>query len=163
MEEKELQKISDNKKLIVTKIKNGTVIDRIPPGKALSVLKILDIDSNYPYTIALAMRVESRKMGLKDVVKIKGKELSKKEQQKLSFIIPRSTINIIKDYEVKEKILLQIPKHVEGFIKCLNPNCISNGREPISPSFDVISTEPQILRCKYCDRFIEGKNLTDQI
>jgi len=64
---------NDKNKLIVTKIEDGTVIDRIPPGKALRVLEVLGIDSNYPYTVALAMRVASRKMTLKDVVKIRGK------------------------------------------------------------------------------------------
>jgi len=61
-----------NDKLIVTKIKEGTVIDRIPPGKALKILEVLGIDSNYPYTVALVMRVSSQVMTLKDVVKIKG-------------------------------------------------------------------------------------------
>ena len=51
-------------KLIVTKIENGTVIDRIPPGKALRILEVLGIDSNYPYTVALAIRVPSKKMSL---------------------------------------------------------------------------------------------------
>ncbi|MHA1224198.1 MAG: aspartate carbamoyltransferase regulatory subunit [Candidatus Heimdallarchaeaceae archaeon] len=73
-----------NDKLIVTKIKEGTVIDRIPPGKALKILEVLGIDSNYPYTVALVMRVSSQVMTLKDVVKIKGKALSESETQKLN-------------------------------------------------------------------------------
>ncbi|MCK4844798.1 MAG: aspartate carbamoyltransferase regulatory subunit, partial [Candidatus Heimdallarchaeota archaeon] len=62
--------------LTVAKIENGTVIDRIPPGKSLRVLEVLGIDSNYPYVVALAMRVPSVKMKVKDVVKIKGKALT---------------------------------------------------------------------------------------
>ncbi|MHA1407882.1 MAG: aspartate carbamoyltransferase regulatory subunit [Candidatus Heimdallarchaeaceae archaeon] len=148
-----------NDKLIVTKIKEGTVIDRIPPGKALKILEVLGIDSNYPYTVALVMRVSSQVMTLKDVVKIKGKALSESETQKLSFIAPTATVNIIEDYNVKQKIQLKIPEHVEEFIKCLNPNCISNTHEPIVSSFDVISKEPLILRCVYCDRLIEQQYL----
>ena len=148
-----------NDKLIVTKIKEGTVIDRIPPGKALRILEVLGIDSNYPYTVALAMRVSSRKMSIKDVVKIKGKVLTQKEIQKLSFIAQTATVNFIEDYGVKEKIHLKIPDKVEELIDCLNPNCISNSREPIVSSFEIVSTEPLILRCIYCDRLMEQKYL----
>ena len=148
-----------NSKLIVTKIKEGTVIDRIPPGKALKILNILGIDANYPYTVALAMRVSSKKMGLKDVVKIKGKHLTEKETQRLSFIAPNATVNIIENYSVKNKVKLSIPKKVEEFVKCLNPNCVSNSNEPINSAFDVISEQPLILRCIYCDRLLEQQFL----
>jgi aspartate carbamoyltransferase regulatory subunit len=152
-----------NEQLIVTKIKDGTVIDRIPPGKALKVLEILEIDANYPYTVALAMRVSSQKMSLKDVVKIKGKALNQEEIQKLSFIAPNATVNIIEDYNVKEKYQIQIPDKVEGFIECLNPNCVSNSNEPIESSFEVASQNPLILRCIYCDRIIDQKYLNLQL
>ena len=151
------------KKLIVTKIENGTVIDRIPPGKSLKVLEVLGIDSNYPYTVALAMRVHSKKMGLKDIVKIKGKWLSEKEIQKLSFIAYEATVNIIEDYHVKEKKIIKVPEIVEEFIKCMNPNCISNTREPIKSKFEVLSVKPLILRCVYCDRLLEGELLQKQL
>ncbi len=154
---------SDNKKLIVTKIEDGTVIDRIPPGKALKILTVLGIDENYPYTVALAMRVKSRKMVLKDVVKIKGKALSEAESQKLSLIAPKATINIISDYKVIKKIEITIPDQVKGIVKCLNPNCVTNTREPVTPSFQVISKEPLILRCNYCDRLLQGENLSKQL
>jgi aspartate carbamoyltransferase regulatory subunit len=153
----------DKDKLIVSKIENGTVIDRIPPGKALRILKVLGIDSNYPYTVALAIRVASKKMSLKDVVKIKGKEFSEKEIHKMSFIAPGATVNIIQNYEVQKKIELQIPEHVDEFVECLNPNCVSNSHEPITSSFDVISKNPLILRCIYCDRVMEDEYLSRKL
>lgn len=153
----------DKNKLIVRKIENGTVIDRIPPGKALRILEVLGIDANYPYTVALAIRVLSKKMSLKDVVKIKGKELTENEVHKLSFIAPGASVNIIQNFEVQRKIQLEIPDHVEEFIKCLNPNCVSNSHEPITSSFDVISKKPLILRCIYCDRVMEDKYLSGKL
>ena len=153
----------EEKKLIVTKIKEGTVIDRIPPGKALKVLHVLGINDNYPYTVALAMRVKSKKMQLKDIVKIKGKILTSEESQKLSLIAPNAVVNIINDYKVEKKIVLEIPEQVSEIIKCLNPNCVTNNREPVFPSFSVISKEPLILQCKYCDRLLEGQNLSEQL
>ncbi|UJG43360.1 MAG: aspartate carbamoyltransferase regulatory subunit [Candidatus Heimdallarchaeum endolithica] len=151
------------KKLIVTKIKEGTVIDRIPPGKAMKVLHVLGINENYPYTVALAMRVKSKKMQLKDIVKIKGKMLTPEESQKLSLIAPNAVVNIINDYKVEKKIVLEIPEQVSEIIRCLNPNCVTNNREPVSPIFSVVSKEPLILRCKYCDRLLEGQNLSEQL
>jgi aspartate carbamoyltransferase regulatory subunit len=100
---------------------------------------------------------------LKDVVKIKGKELTEKEIHKLSFIAPGATVNIIQNFEVQKKVELQIPEHVEEFIKCLNPNCVSNSHEPITSSFDIISKNPLILRCIYCDRVIEDEYLSRKL
>lgn len=160
-----VQKMNEEKevKLIVTKIEAGTVIDRIPPGKALKVLEVLGIDANYPYTVALAMRVSSKKIGLKDILKIKGKRLNQKEIHKLSFIAPHATVNIIDNYKVVKKEEIKVPEYVEEFITCLNPNCISNSHEPISSKFQVVSKKPLILRCVYCDRLLEGESLNSQL
>lgn len=149
--------------LTVAKIENGTVIDRIPPGKSLRVLEVLGIDSNYPYVVALAMRVPSVKMKVKDVVKIKGKALTKKEIQTLTFIAPHSTVNIIKNFKVINKTELTIPKKVEEIINCINPNCVTNAHEPVVSSFDILSEEPLILRCVYCDRLLQGDTLQNQL
>lgn len=65
--------------LIVSKIKNGTVIDHIPAGRALSVLRILGIKGNEGFRIALVMNVESKKIGRKDIVKIEDREIDKKD------------------------------------------------------------------------------------
>ena len=47
----------------VTAIKNGTVIDHIPAGKALSVLKMLGIAGDMSNPVSLVMNVPSKKMG----------------------------------------------------------------------------------------------------
>ncbi|RKY01491.1 MAG: aspartate carbamoyltransferase regulatory subunit, partial [Spirochaetes bacterium] len=56
--------------LRVKKIKNGTVIDHIPAGHALTVLKILGITGEEGLIIAVLMNVPSKKIGKKDIVKI---------------------------------------------------------------------------------------------
>ncbi len=153
----------EEKILTVAKIENGTVIDRIPPGKSLRVFEVLGIDSNYPYVVALAMRVPSVKMKVKDVVKIKGKALTSKEIQTLTFIAPHSTVNIIKNFKVINKTELTIPNKVEEIINCINPNCVTNAHEPVVSSFDIISKEPLVLRCVYCDRLLKGDTLQNQL
>jgi len=59
-----------SEELLVSKIENGTVIDHIPAGRALTVLRILGISGKEGLRVALVMNVESKKLGKKDIVKI---------------------------------------------------------------------------------------------
>ena len=63
------------RELRVTPIKNGTVIDHIPAGMALKVLRILGIGDSVASTVTVAMHVPSRIMGWKDIVKVEDREL----------------------------------------------------------------------------------------
>ena len=60
----------------VTAICNGTVIDHIPAGHALQVIKMLRIDTNRSNPVSLVMNVPSDKMGRKDLLKIEDLELN---------------------------------------------------------------------------------------
>ncbi|HIH98387.1 MAG TPA: aspartate carbamoyltransferase regulatory subunit [Thermoplasmata archaeon] len=142
------------KELKIQPIKNGSVIDHIPPGKALKVLRILSLPKKDTTSIISAvMNVPSETVGKKDIVKIEDKELDPDESDKVALIAPHATVNIIRDYEVIEKHALSIPNELVNIVKCPNPSCISNSNEPISPRFKVISKRPPIkLRCYYCER-----------
>lgn len=135
-------------------IKNGTVIDHINAGQALNVLNILNIPNAASGVISIIINAPSVH-GIKDVVKIEGRELNVEEVDKISLIAPKATINIIRNFEVSEKTHVHIPEKVDGVVKCINPNCISNSNEPVSSKFTV-STDGQkiILRCLYCERII---------
>ncbi|RLF26110.1 MAG: aspartate carbamoyltransferase regulatory subunit [Thermoplasmata archaeon] len=140
------------KELKIQPIKNGTVIDHITPGNALKVLKILKIPENASDSIVSAvMNVESKR-GRKDIVKIENRELKASEVDKIALIAPNATINIIRDYEVAEKHRVVVPDEIVGIVKCANPNCISNSKEPIQPRFIVKSREPLRIKCFYCER-----------
>jgi len=136
------------KVLTISKIKDGTVIDHIPAGKALEVLKILGIKSGSRERVSMAMNVESKKMGRKDIVKVEGKYIGDDELNRIALIAPNATINIIKDYEILRKFKVEIPKFVEGILRCPNRNCISNDeREPVTPKFEI---ERGAAKCIYC-------------
>ncbi|MEM4719166.1 MAG: aspartate carbamoyltransferase regulatory subunit, partial [Nitrososphaerota archaeon] len=45
------------KPLLVAKIRNGTIIDHIPAGRALSILKLMGITGKEGFTVALVMNV----------------------------------------------------------------------------------------------------------
>lgn len=144
------------KELKIEPICNGTVIDHITSGQALNVLKILGITDAYKAVLSVAMNVPSKNMKSKDIVKIEDRELASEEVDKIALIAPNATINIIRDYEVIEKHKVKLPDEIEGIIKCSNPNCISNDREPVSPKFILHGKNPLQFRCFYCDRIMLG-------
>ncbi|OGS50455.1 MAG: aspartate carbamoyltransferase regulatory subunit [Euryarchaeota archaeon RBG_16_68_12] len=143
------------RELRVTPIKNGTVIDHIPAGMALKVLKILDIGGSVSSTVTVAMHVPSKAMGWKDIVKVEDRELSPREVDKIALIAPRATVNVIRNYNVAEKHVVRMPDRAVGILRCANPNCITNLREPVETEFTVQAGEPPRLRCRYCDRDLE--------
>ena len=150
--------------LKVAPIRNGTVIDHIKPGQALNVLKILGVnESTIGSTIVVAMHVFSKKdaSGWKDVVKVEDRELDENTVSKIALIAPNATIVIIRDYYVAEKYNVTIGDHVKGLAKCNNPNCITNVGEPVEPEFDVVSRDPPMLRCMYCERCMT--NISDNL
>lgn len=144
-------------KLRVTPIGNGTVIDHIPPGQALNVLRILGIDRTTEATISVLMNVSSRRSGKKDIVKVEDRELKEEEVNKISLIAPGATINIIRDQRVVEKYTVDMPDLIVGVVRCPNPSCISNTSEPIKSQILVKSKNPVILRCVYCEQPIAEK------
>ena len=136
------------KKLKITPIKDGTVIDHITPGLAVKVLHILGIPKSTSAVVSVAINVKSR-LGKKDIVKVEHRELDPKEVDKISLIAPKATINIIRDYEVVEKHKVKLPDEVVGIVQCSNPTCISNSREPVQSRFLVIQKDPPRIQCYY--------------
>ncbi len=139
------------RQLLVSPIKNGTVIDHITAGEALNVLKILGITGTTSERLSIATNVVSRDMRRKDIVKIENRELMTEEVDRIALIAPRATINIIREYRVVEKKGVEIPSVLIGVVRCPNPGCISNTDEPIESRFEVVEKG---LRCYYCDNLI---------
>ena len=152
------------KELIVRKIERGTVIDHIPAGYALHVLKLLGITGKEGMRIAIVMNVESKKLGKKDIVKVENIELSEDTVNRIALIAPTATINIIRDYKVVLKRKVKIPKRIEGLLTCINPRCITNQpREPVTPRFRVIERNPLRIVCEYCETIMEHEEIIRQL
>ncbi len=151
------------KELRVRPIKNGTVIDHIAAGQALNVLKILGIVGRTDAVVSAVTNVPSKAMGKKDIVKVEDRELAPHEVDKIALIAPSATINIIREYKVKEKHKVAPPNMIEGVVKCANPNCISNTKEPVTSKFTVDKHEKGVqLRCVYCERII-SENIVEHL
>src|ERR671931_2359864 len=144
--------MSDASQLLVRRIRVGTVIDHIESGKAMLVLKALNITGKEGNVITVALNVPSSKHGKKDIIKVENRFLQTDETNKLALIAPHATINIIKDYKLVEKRKIQLPESIVGIFKCPNLKCITNSGEGIRSIIDVINKEKVVLECRYCSR-----------
>lgn len=145
------------KKLEVSAIEEGTVIDQIASKstfKVANMLNIQDIDQ----VVLVGVNLSSKKLGKKGIIKIGGKSLTQEEVNKIALIAPDATMNIIKDSEVVRKFKVAIPDDIEGFLRCFNPNCVSN-HQNIRSRFHVISKNPIKIRCHYCERLMGSDDI----
>lgn len=138
----------------VDKIVLGSVIDHIPAGKALMLIKLLKIDSNHSHRVALVMNVPSKKLGTKDILKLEGKILSETEAGVVSLLCPNATINVIKNSKVAEKLNSDLPKTLDRIINCPNSICINSA----SPTILILASK-DIYQCKFCERFFPSSRL----
>jgi aspartate carbamoyltransferase regulatory subunit len=145
------------KKLEVSAIEEGTVIDQIVSKSTFKVANMLNIQE-IGQVVLVGVNLSSKKLGKKGIIKIGGKSLTKEEVNKIALIAPDATVNIIKDSEVVRKFRVAIPDAVEGFLKCFNPNCVSN-HQKIQSRFHVINKNPIKIKCHYCERVMGSDDI----
>ncbi len=143
------------KELKIAAIKDGTVIDHIPSEKTFRVAKMLNIDE-IEGVVSVASGLKSRKVGRKGIIKISNRELNEKEVNKISLLAPNASLNIVKNFEVVEKIRVALPDEIVGIGRCANPKCVTNN-EKVKPRFKVIKGKEIMVRCHYCER-VQGIN-----
>ncbi|MDF2691097.1 MAG: aspartate carbamoyltransferase regulatory subunit [Gammaproteobacteria bacterium] len=139
-----------SKTLSVTAIKQGCVIDHIPAGQAIAMLNLLGIaKSNFQVTVGI--NLASHRSGLKDIIKIEGRDLTDAEINEIGVLAPGATINSIKNSEVVKKFIVSIPKTISGLLHCPNPQCITHS-ESIKSLFHIETAGPKVeLKCHYCE------------
>lgn len=140
------------KELIVSAISNGTVIDHIPTESVFQVIRILGLDKTHRQ-VYFGTNLESKKYGLKGIIKISDKFFEKDEINKIALVAPSATLIVIKDYEVVYKSDVKIPERIEKIVKCFNPNCITN-KEQVETHFRVIYGDDGSMKlsCRYCEK-----------
>ena len=138
------------KELNVSAIKNGTVIDHIAQNQVERVLYILNL-SKFEDQIYLGANLDSKKYGKKGIIKVSNKFFAPEEISKIALVSPTATIIEIRDYVVIKKEKVQIPDAIEGFVKCMNPGCITN-HENVPTRFDVTDKNETMLKCRYCEK-----------
>lgn len=147
-----------DKQLIVNAIKNGTVIDHVPAKNLFKVISILNLE-RIDTQITFGTNLESKKLGSKAIIKIADKYFLDDEINKIALVAPQAKLNIIRDYEVIEKRVVEVPDSIVGIAKCVNPKCITNSEEIIT-KFIVVSKEEVALKCYYCEKITHQDQMT---
>lgn len=145
------------KQLQVSAIKDGTVIDHIPAKDLFDVLTILNLH-RIPNPMTLGSNLESEKLGKKAIIKISDKFFEDEEINKIALIAPQAKLNIIREYKVAEKKVVEVPDTIKGIVKCVNPKCITN-HEELLPKYKVIDKSNIALKCTYCDRITDKEHM----
>ena len=147
---------STRKELVVSAIENGTVIDHIPTNVVYQVLRILGVE-NHNDEVLIGNYLDSKKLTKKGIIKIKNKFFKKGEINKIALVAPTASLIVIKDYEVVEKIKVEIPEEVTAILKCYNPNCITN-HQIIPTWFNVVEKEEVTVQCHYCEKTMKKES-----
>lgn len=146
-----------DKKLEVSAIENGTAIDHIPANVLFKVISILNLDK-IDKQITFGTNLSSKKLGKKAVIKLSDIFFIDKEINKIALVAPQAKLNIIKDYRVVEKRIVEVPEEIIGIAKCMNPKCITNN-EKIVTRFKVVSRKEVKLKCHYCEKITDQEHI----
>ena len=149
--------MKEPKQLSVSAIESGTVIDHIPANTLFKVISILGLD-HIDSQITFGTNLESKKLGRKAIIKISGKFFEDTDINRIALVAPEAKLNIIREYEVVEKKVVEVPDEIVGIAKCMNPKCITN-YEKVTTRFRVVSKKNVALKCHYCEKITSQENL----
>ena len=76
---------------------------------------------------------------------------------KLAFIDPFLTVNIVKDAVIIEKKKLELPEKLVNVAKCKNPRCITSIERNLEQVFLLTNKEKKVYRCLYCESSLDNK------
>ncbi|MFH1291954.1 MAG: aspartate carbamoyltransferase regulatory subunit [bacterium] len=149
------------KTLLVSAIKDGTVIDHIYTENALKIIRILNLPM-LSKTVTVGLNLHSQKSDkVKDIIKVEERELTDEEVDRVAILAPNATINIIRNYEVIKKSQVKIPKKIKHVVVCPNPKCITNN-DDTETVFKVIANGDHMkLQCHYCEKIFMQKEIRE--
>jgi aspartate carbamoyltransferase regulatory subunit len=150
--------MEERKELKVNAIENGTVIDHIPTNSVFQVIHMLNLDT-CENQILFGTNLESKKYGKKGIIKVSGRYFAAADVNKIGLVAPSATLIEIKNYKVVEKKHIDIPDTVSKFVKCVNPNCITN-HEKVVTNFTVVDKKDVKLQCQYCEKITAQGNFS---
>ncbi len=146
-----------DKRLSVSAIKEGTVIDHVPASALFKVVSILNLDK-LDTMITIGNSLSSDKLGKKGIIKLSKVFFQDDDINKIALVAPSAKLNLIRDYEVVEKRVVEIPDEIIGIAKCVNPKCITNN-EVVTTRFEVVSKSEIKLKCHYCEKITSRNNI----
>lgn len=151
--------MAEKKRLSVSAITNGTVIDHIPANKLFTVISILGLDKLKENRMTFGTNFRSDRFGRKAVIKVSKKYFEDRDIDKIALVAPSAKLNIIKEYEVVEKRQVNVPEEITAIAKCMNPKCVTN-HEDITTKFKVENKNGSIsLKCNYCQKITDQEHI----
>lgn len=150
------------KTLSVAAIHNGTVIDHIHSGEAFRIVHLLRLQEK-KLKVTIGLNLPSKRIKMKDLIKIENHVLTKEEANDITIFAPEASINVIRNFEVVEKIITTLPSSIRGVFICANPVCITQ-KEPIETAFNIGTHGKQILlACQYCEKIFDRNDVNVRI
>ena len=147
-------------KLSVEAIEKGTVIDHIPAGKGLIILRQFKL-LHYGSAVTVGFNLPSKTQGSKDIIKITGVWLDDNAANRLALFAPEAVVNTIDHFKVINKRQLTLPDEIAEVFRCPNTNCASHG-EPVKSRFYVRKQSGQTkLKCHYCEKTFSRDSVTE--
>ena len=147
-------------KLSVEAIEKGTVIDHIPAGKGLIILRQFKL-LHYGSAVTVGFNLPSKTQGSKDIIKITGVWLDDNAANRLALFAPEAVVNTIDHFKVINKRRLTLPEEIAEVFRCPNTNCASHG-EPVKSRFYVRKQSGQTkLKCHYCEKTFERESVAE--
>ena len=99
----------------VSAIDNGVVIDHIPAGQSLKIIRLLHVVSS-KQRVTLGLNLRSTSLKLKDLIKIENRLLTPQEIGHVAIFAPGATISRIVNFKVSEKINCELPKTIRDVL-----------------------------------------------
>ena len=138
--------------MTIDSIQNGVVLDHIQAGRAMSIYRLLELDS-LDCEVAIIKNAASKAMGKKDIIKIASDIPINLDA--LGYIDHDITVNIIKDGKRVEKRKLELPQRLVNVIRCKNPRCITTAEPQLDAVFLLSDPQRHTYRCAYCETAID--------
>ncbi|MFO7939001.1 MAG: aspartate carbamoyltransferase regulatory subunit [Bacteroidales bacterium] len=147
----------EEKKLQVSAIKNGTVIDHVPADHLFMVINILGLQK-IDKPITFGTNLESSRLGRKAIIKISDVYFEDDDINRIALVAPEAKLNDIRDYQVVNKRIVEVPDNIVGIAKCGNPKCITN-HDNVVPKFEVVNKKHVALKCHYCEKITDSEHM----
>jgi aspartate carbamoyltransferase regulatory subunit len=149
------------KTLSVSAIREGTVIDHIRAGSALKIVRLLRFAEN-ERRVTVGLNLKSRSMGLKDIIKIEDLSLTHSQAAQIAIFSQKATVNVIENYKVAKKFLVEMPEAIAAVLSCPNLRCITNA-EGAQTLFTVEENNSHvILRCRFCEKCFSRDEMNEK-
>ena len=125
--------MSEKNQLQVEAIRHGSVIDHVPAGQGIKILKLFQLIETQE-RITVGFNLKSGALGKKDLIKIENTRLTEQQANQLALFAPTATVNIIEDFAVVKKHQLKAGKNKFEFI--VNEQPAKAGIDPYNMLID---------------------------